>query len=390
MTILFSPIKIGKLIIKNRIVRSATHIARNTEDGFVTDKKIEYFKNLALGGAGLIIKGFTYVLPNGRPFALMSGIFDDKYVPGLKKLADIVHSQNNECKIAIQLAHAGREIGPGGYKESIPIAPSSVKDPTTNIVPREMTLDDIDQVVEAFASAAYRAYEADFDAIQLHGAHGYLLNQFLSPHTNKRTDEYGGSIENRCRIVVEIYHRIRDHVPKNFPILIKMNATDFIEDGIHPKEAIKMAQIFEDTGFDAIEVSGGIWEAMKLFRKKAFPPEARRISSDPSEHAYHREHAKLFKQYIKIPIIVVGGIRLKSMAEDIIKTGDADLISMSRPFICEPDLPNKWKSGISDYSRCISCNKCCDDAINSVFQGEAYPGIRCLASKKIDKLSRKK
>jgi len=132
-----------------------------------------------------------------------------------------------------------------------------------------------------------------------------------------------------------------------------------------------------------------MWEAMNKFKKKAFPPEARKIGPNPNEHAYHRYDAKMIKQNVNIPIIVVGGIRLKSMAEDIIKNNDADLISMSRPFICEPDLPNKWKNNISDRALCISCNKCCDDAINSVVLGEKYLGIRCLARKKIEKMIKK-
>ncbi|MHA1311567.1 MAG: oxidoreductase [Candidatus Helarchaeota archaeon] len=387
MSVLFRPIKIGNIEIKNRIVRSATHIARNTVDGFVTDKKVEYFRELALGGVGLIIKGFTYISPDGRPFPLMSAIYDDKYIPDLRKLVEVVHSQNNGCKIAVQLSHAGREIGPGGYRDEVPMAPSSVIDPITRIVPRPMTVGEIHNIVESFSEGARRGYEVGFDAIQLHGAHGYLLNQFLSPHTNLRDDEYGGTLKNRCRIIEEIYQRITDKIPKNFPILIKMNATDFLEDGIRPDEAVEMAKIFEKIGFSALEISGGMWEAMMKFKKKAFPPEARKISDDPSEHAYHREHAKLIKKSVKIPIIVVGGIRFKSMAEDIIKSNDADLVSMSRPFICEPDLPNKWKNGITDRSLCISCNKCCDDAINSVIQGNAYPGIRCLMRKKIDKLN---
>ncbi|MHA1269616.1 MAG: oxidoreductase [Candidatus Helarchaeota archaeon] len=383
MSILFQPIKIGNLEIKNRIVRSATHIARNTIDGFITEKKVKYFKTLANGGVGLIIKGFTYISPNGRAFPLMSGIYHDKYIQGLKQLSQIVHDLNNSCKIAIQLCHAGREIGPGGYRKEVPIAPSSVIDPLTKIKPREMKKQDISELVEAFAEAARRSYEAEFDAIQLHAAHGYLLNQFLSPHTNKRTDEYGGTIENRCKIIREIFERIQDKIPKSLPILIKMNATDFLDDGIKLPEAIEMARIFERIGFNAIEVSGGMWEAMGKFKKKAFPPEARRISSDPSEHAYHRNDARAIKKHIKIPVILVGGIRLKSMAENILQCNDADMISMSRPFICEPDLPNKWKSGKSDISLCISCNRCCDDAINSVFQGESYLGIRCFLKKKL-------
>ncbi|TFF89420.1 MAG: NADH:flavin oxidoreductase [Promethearchaeota archaeon] len=378
MNILFTPIKIGNVEIKNRIVRSATHIARNTKEGYITKEKVNYFRKLAEGGAGLIIKGFTYVLPNGRAFPLMSAIYEDKYIPGLKRLVDVVHKYGNRCKIAIQLGHAGREIGPGGYKESAPISASAIEDPTTKIKPKKMTKEDIAEIVDSFAEAARRSFEVGFDGIQLHGAHGYLINQFLSPHTNKRKDEYGGNIKNRCKIVSEIYREIKRRIPNDLPLLIKMNATDFLEDGIDIGSAINMAEIFEKIGFDAIEVSGGVWEAMKNFKRKAFPPEARKISSDPSEHAYHRQHAHLIKDQVNIPIIVVGGIRIKSMAENIINNKDADMISMSRPFICEPDIPNKWKNGISSVSQCKSCNKCADDAINSVYNGENYLGIRCI------------
>ncbi|MBD3227762.1 MAG: NADH:flavin oxidoreductase [Candidatus Lokiarchaeota archaeon] len=390
MSILFEPIKIGNTKIKNRIVRSATHIARNTEDGYVTNDKVKYFKKLAEGGAGLIIKGFTYVLPSGRAFPLMSAIHDDKYIPGLKRLVDIVHKYGNGCKIAIQLSHAGREIGPGGYKDTSPISASSVLDPTTKIKPKRMSKQEITEIVNAFAEAAGRSVEAGFDLIQLHGAHGYLINQFLSPHTNRRKDEYGGSIKNRCRFVSEIYKEIKNRINNKIPLIIKMNATDFLDYGITIDGAIRIAEIFGKIGFEALEISGGVWEAMKKFKKRAFPPEARRIGSDPLEHAFHRDHARLIKENVKIPVMVVGGIRIKSMAEKIIKNKDADMISMSRPFICEPDLPNKWKNGISSISKCKSCNKCADDAINSVFNGEKYLGIRCIRKEREQKRKKRK
>lgn len=374
MQIAFTSKEIGPVTIKNRIVRSATYEASGTIKGHVTDKLVKLYEELAQGGAGLIVKGFTYVHPEGRAFALMTGIHDDSFIPGLKRIAQTVHE--HDSRIFLQLAHAGREVGPGGWEGEL-IAPSPLVDPVSKKEPREMELDDIETITKAFADGARRAFEAEYDGIQLHAAHGYLINQFLSPHTNKRTDKYGGTLNNRMRFVLEVYEKVRDQVGKDFPVIMKMNATDFVETGIQIEEAIRMAEEFEKVGFDGIEISGAIWESATLIKPFAFPPECRRIKSE-DEEGYHVEHAAKIRERVKLPLIVVGGIRSLEMVDKVLQEGIADFCSFARPFISEPDFPNKWKSGKSVRSECISCNKCGMDVPKVVTQLEEYPGVRCI------------
>ncbi|MHA1143992.1 MAG: NADH:flavin oxidoreductase [Candidatus Helarchaeota archaeon] len=374
----FSTKKIGRVAIKNRLVRSATYEASASTSGYVTDKLVAFYEKLARGGAGLIIKGFTFVQPNGRAFPLMTGIHDDSYIAGLAKIAKIIHE--HDSKVFLQLSHCGREVGPGGWDGEI-IAPSPLPDSVSKKMPRKMTVDDIKETERAFVDGARRAFEADYDGVQLHGAHGYLINQFLSPHSNKRSDEYGRTLENRLRFVLEIIEGIQEEIGKQIPLSIKMNAVDFLSTGIQEIEAVKMAKTLEKAGIDAIEVSGGVWDAAVKFKPFAFPPECRRIRSI-EEEGYHVEHARLFRQHVKVPLIVVGGIRRLEMVETVLRENIADFCSFSRPFICEPDFPNKWREGKSNDCECISCNKCGMDVTKAISLQEQYLGVRCLYKEK--------
>ncbi|MBT8374605.1 MAG: NADH:flavin oxidoreductase, partial [Deltaproteobacteria bacterium] len=216
---------------------------------------------------------------------------------------------------------------------------------------QQMTLSDIQDTVESFGQAALRAKKAGFDGVQLHSAHGYLLSQFLSPFFNRRSDRYGGSIENRARIHVEIIDTVRSYIGKDYPLMIKMNTGDFIEGGLELDDALKAGVLFSQNGLDAIELSGGTGLSGKL------NPIRTGIRKE-SDEAYFEEAAVLFKEHIHIPLILVGGIRSFEVAERIVTSGIADYISMSRPFIREPDLVNRWKSGDRSKAACLSDSRC--------------------------------
>jgi 2,4-dienoyl-CoA reductase-like NADH-dependent reductase (Old Yellow Enzyme family) len=252
----------------------------------------------------------------------------------------------------------------GEVPKAKPTAPSSIFDTLLKQTPRALTLEEIETIIEGFAASVQRAQEAGFDGVQLHAAHGWLLSSFLSPHTNIREDAYGGSIENRSLVVNEIYRRARKKVGEDFPILIKINTMDFLPDGIDIQESAQLAKIFSELGFDAIEASGGMWEAMvqgqeKLGWEPFLIPEARVNVNTKNKEAYFLEGAKEIKKEISSPVILVGGIRSFGRAEEILEQGMVDFVSMARPLIRQPDLPNLWLSGnAQDSAECISCNAC--------------------------------
>lgn len=366
-----SPKKIGSMEIKNRFVRSATFEGMATEDGYITDKHITLYKELAEGGVGLINTGHAYVHENGKAFDKQTGVSDDKYINGLRKIADVVHKNSKNCKVALQISHSGRQ---SRCLENT-IAPSALEEKLTRKIPREMTKKEIIDIIDAFSQAIRRAKEAGFDAVQIHGAHGYLISEFLSPYINKRTDDYGGSIDNRIRILEEIYNTSVDLVEKEFPIFIKLNAVDFVEGGTSIEESTKVAKRLEKIGYSAIEVSGGIWEVATLKKKDlgwkpTFLPESRILIGTVNEPAYNLPYAKEFKKVLDIPVILVGGINSLSLVKNILNNESADFVSFARPLIREPNLPNRWMNGIgNDEVDCIFCSSCLSTVVT--------PGLQC-------------
>lgn len=354
------PNKIGSLEIKNRFVRSATFEGMATEDGYVTDKHVTLYEDLAKGGAGLIITGYCYVQNSGQSFEKQTGVSSDDFIPGLSKIAKVVHENGENCKVALQIAHCGHQ---SRFLENT-ISSSAMEEKLTRKIPREMTREEIQGTVDAFAQAIRRAKEAGFDAVQLHGAHGYLITQFLSPYINKRTDDYGGSLENRTKFLEEIYQMSVELVGKDFPIFIKMNGVDFIEGGTTIEESTEVAKRLEQIGYAAIEVSAGIWEVAKLRKKDlgwkpTFLPESRMFIGKMNEPAYNLPYAEAFKKVLDIPVILIGGINSITLVEQILSDESADFISLCRPLIREPDLPNRWIKGIgNDTVDCEYCNGC--------------------------------
>jgi 2,4-dienoyl-CoA reductase-like NADH-dependent reductase (Old Yellow Enzyme family) len=341
-TNLFEPYKIGRLELKNRFVRSATWDATADSSGVATETSVALYRKLGQGGVGLIVSGYAFVSPLGQAAYGQYGAHTDDMISGLRRLAQAAHQ--GDAKIALQIVHAGISSD-YLYRQGItPLAVSS--SPRTNRPHRQMTEEEIETIITDFAAAARRGVEAGFDAIQLHGAHGYLMSQFISPLTNFRTDQWGGRPENRRRFHLEVVSRIRQALGAQFPLLIKFGVQDDREGGLTLSEGIAAAKLMVARGIDAIEVSAGIGSSAQVTKE-----------GDP-ERAYFRERAAAVKRAVTVPVIVVGGIRSLAMAQSIIDGGDADLISMSRPFIRQPDLIARWQRGEATAAACISCNKC--------------------------------
>ena len=390
-SIVFSPGFIGTLEVKNRLVRSATMENGATTDGKVTEQLVDMYRRLAEGGTGLIITGFMNVLLKYRAPGRAMRLDTDDFIPGVKQIVDVVRKHGNSARVMAQIHLPGRQVPRPGDAESMmpyiplallayitrtgnmpqpeegnhpePAGPSAVYDALFNRTPRELNEDEIEEIINAFAEGIRRAEEAGFDGVQLHAAHGWLLSSFLSPYTNKREDRFGGSTENRARLITEIYHRGRTRVAADFPILIKINITDFLQGGIDMEEATKLASLFKKTGFSAIETSGGMWECLLRNEEElGFPPfllpESRTKINHPDREAYFLSGAKKIGRRIGGNVILVGGIRSFEKAETILEDGAVDFISMARPFIRQPDLPNLWLRGETLKSACISCNAC--------------------------------
>jgi 2,4-dienoyl-CoA reductase-like NADH-dependent reductase (Old Yellow Enzyme family) len=351
MSILFEPVKIKGMELRNRFVRSATLDGCADREGNVTDEQIELFSKLACGGAGLIISGIAYVHPSGQISPNQNSIATDSVIKGFKNLTKTVH--NSGAKIALQLFHAGREARFVKSKNIIPWAPSLLeKDKYFNGEHFAINQNDIWEVVKAFGDSSRRAREAGFDAVQIHGAHAYLLSQFLSPHTNRRNDFWGGKLKNRLRLHHEIYRDIRKNVGYDYPMFLKIGVEDGFKGGLNFKEGKQAAKCLAELGFDALEISQG------LRGKKYKETEYRSQIKKPEDEAYFRRWCIEIKKEVKRPIMMVGGIRSFQVAEEIIDKKEADLISLCRPFIREPDIINRWKRGNYNRSKCVSCNKC--------------------------------
>ena len=352
------------MALSNRFIRSATWEGMATDDGAVTVKLIDTVTALAEGGVGLIISGHAYIQPEGQATPWQLGIYKDELISGLQKMTSAVHRSGG--KIVAQLAHAGSFAA----EKLIGQPPMAVSDyeGLADAPRREITDRYIQKLIDAFADAARRAQSAGFDGVQIHSAHGYLLSQFLSPIFNKREDEYGGSIRNRARIHLMVYRALRNTVGDDYPILIKMNCRDFAENGMGVDDARQFAKLWDEVGFDAIELSGGLLTGGKL------SPSRPRINSEDRE-AYFKDDARQFKKDIGIPLILVGGIRSFHIAEKLVSDGCADYISMSRPFIREPDLINRWKVGDRRKAQCKSDNLC----FRPGFDGQ---GIYCVVEKR--------
>jgi 2,4-dienoyl-CoA reductase-like NADH-dependent reductase (Old Yellow Enzyme family) len=353
----FSEGNIAGLTLGNRLVRSATYEAAMTGDGRVTDGMLSLYRNLAEGGAGMIITGLMGVMPEGKAFHKQACIWDDGYIDEIARIADVVHGSKQGCKILAQLHHAGRQK----RLDSEHVGPSAVPSPLSKKSVRALSAEEVRNIIKCFSEAIVRVKKAGFDGVQLHGAHGYLLSSFLSPYTNRRTDHFGGSIRNRLNIIREIVSLARETVG-DFPLLIKMNGDDFLEGGINVDTFPDLATEVENAGVDAIEISGGMWDCLARSEEELgfFPlpiPESRTRIDTRDRQSYFLTHAETLN--LSIPVILVGGNKNIEYMEEIIGEGKVAFLSLSRPLICEPNLPNRWLEGQGSATcQCLSCNLC--------------------------------
>ena len=351
---LFEHTAIKNMKLKNRFFKAATWEALATDDGHMTDDLYKIYEELAKGGVSTIITGYAYVIKEEQPNPKMMGIYDDSFILEYKKLTDLVHQYDSN--IIMQIVYGGSMSGLNPPSERI-MGPSAIKNQRTQITPVEMTKEEINHLIEVFGKAANRVKRAGFDGVELHGAHGYLLSQFLSPHFNQRTDEYGGSLENRARILIEIVREIRKVVGDVFPLFIKLNSQDFMEDGLTSEESIKVSKMLESAGIDAIEVSGGNESSLKVLNGNLGPARTGVVMSKENE-SYFSEHASLLAKEVGIPVILTGGNRSLDRIENLLNTTHISYFALGRPLISEPHLIEKWESGNREKARCVSCNQC--------------------------------
>ena len=365
MATLFEDTSIGGMHVANRLVRSATWEGMCDDDGRPTDKLAACYQQLALGGVGLIVSGFAFVRPDGKQHPGKMGIHTDAFAEAHAKLTAAVHAVGG--KIAIQLVHAGGQTR-AAMAGRQPLAPSAVKVAQFPEEPAALTVDDIAAIVAAFAESARRAKAWGYDAVQLHGAHGYLINQFLSPLTNQRTDAYGGTMDKRRRFLGEVYQAVRSVVGEAFPVLIKLNAADNLDGGLALADALEAARALDAAGIDAIEISAGTPASGER------RPARMKINALEKE-AYNLALAGRVKAVVNCPVIAVGGFRSLDVAEMAVVENGMDGIALCRPLIREPDLPARWQADDRRPARCISCNGCYKP-------GFEEGGIYCVVAKK--------
>jgi 2,4-dienoyl-CoA reductase-like NADH-dependent reductase (Old Yellow Enzyme family)/thioredoxin reductase len=347
---LFTPFSIGPMKLANRIVMPPMATNYATPEGFVTDRQIAYYVERAKGGVGYLTTEHTGILQQGKASPRMLLVSTDGHIPGLKSLVQAVHAAAG--KMVIQISHAGRQTLSSVTGMPI-VGPSPIPVPTTPAppggnVPHELSVGEIQQIVEAFSAAARRVKEAGADGLELHMAHGYLICSFLSPFSNKRTDRYGGSVEKRARFAVEVLRAVRTQVGPDYPVICRLSGDEYVEGGLRIEDTIQIAKILEKEGADALHVSA--CNAASAFLNH--PPYY--VKEGIFVHL-----AESVRSAVSIPVIAVGRIRKPSMADQIISEGKADLVSMGRALIADPHMPRKAKEGrLEDIVPCISCNRC--------------------------------
>lgn len=341
---LFETIRLHNLTVKNRLVRSATWEGIANLDGSVTEEAYRIYEELAKGGVGAIITGFTSVSRHDYYFGGMMRLCDDALLPQYKRLTDIIHAEG--CPVITQLALGGyyRETPQGRYEQ---------------VEPDDMTVAEIRFVIRQFAEAAARAETAGFDGVQIHAAHFFFLSRFISPAVNHRTDAYGGSTENRSRILLEILQAIRA-ATSNLHITVKINCNDFMYDGLEEEESLAICKLLDRAGIDSIEVSGN-------------GTSVGGIRAHVNEGYFVPFAAKLAKE-VRRPVIAVGGLRSADTMQAVLEQTDIALLSLSRPLLREPDLPLRMQADPAAVSKCISCNRCYSSpAHKCIFRGRERP-----------------
>lgn len=344
---MFEPINIGTMDVKNRFVVPAMGTNYAGSNGEVTDTLVEYYGARARGGFGLIIQEVTAVDPRGRAIPNQIGIWDDSFIPGLKRITDEVHKYDG--KIIAQLHHAGRQTVSETIGGEVPVSSSNVPCPFCDVRPHELTIEEIYDLIEKFGDAAVRAHKAGYDGVEIHGAHGYLIAQFVSPHANKRMDEFGGDFQGRLKFPLEIIKNIQRKLGGNFPLVYRMSVEEYVSGGMDISTASAIARELEDAGIDAINVSVGTYGSMHW----VFAP-----SDVPV--GFNQEFAARIKDSVNVPVMVVGRMTIPHVANDVIEAGKADLICFGRPSLADPEMPNKIAADdLDEILPCIGCDQSC-------------------------------
>jgi 2,4-dienoyl-CoA reductase-like NADH-dependent reductase (Old Yellow Enzyme family) len=383
MSQLFSPGRIGALEIANRLIRTASHEGLADERGAPTDAQFEFYRGFVEGGIGLLITGYAAVSPAGKSALYhMNRIDSDDLLPAHQAMVSRIHGTGG--RIVLQIAHCGRQTW--SSETRLPLqAPSALACGFYGETPRALTAPELEQVVAAFAQAARRAQAAGYDGVQIHAAHGYLLQSFLARRSNRREDGYGGSLENRFRIVGEILAAVRAAVGKDYPVLIKLNTEDRQWRGITPDECVATARLVEASGCcDAIELSCGTTEGGFVMARGGVPADTLLAYTRPYCHmppilrgltrhvvcpvarlvmpifteGYNLATARRVKAAVKLPVITVGGMRSLAFMEAAVSHGATDFCAMARPLILEPDLPKRFREGRAARALCSNCNMC--------------------------------
>jgi 2,4-dienoyl-CoA reductase-like NADH-dependent reductase (Old Yellow Enzyme family)/thioredoxin reductase len=350
--ILLEPIQVGNTVLKNRIVMPPMFTCSSRPDGSVTRTTIDYYSERAKGGIGAIIVEFSYVdniASRAAPGQL--GIYNDHMLAGLNELAEAIKAHGTTA--FIQLHHGGRECWPTATGRP-PVAPSAIPCGVVGVIPKELTITEIEAIQEAFADAAGRAKRAGFDGVEVHGAHGYLICEFLSPYTNRRTDKYGGDLENRARFPLEVVKKTRDKVGDRFVVGYRMSADEYVPGGLTLEETRAFAKMLETAGVDYVHVSGGIYESAPHTLQPLYV-----------EKAHNVHLAQGIKEAVSMPVVTVGAHDIHT-AEEALEQGKADLAAMGRTLIADPELPKKLASGrAEDIRPCIRGSEGCSSRVDA-------------------------
>lgn len=313
MALINTPLAAGKITFKNRLIYPPITIAKGSPDGMVTDESLNYYEEKMHGGSfSLCIVEHCYIMQQGKASKSQLSIADDTAIPGLAKLARVIKGAGT--KAVVQMNHAGscttEEVTGMKLKGAFP-----VQNPRQGGIPEEMTKQDIKEVVNAFKKAAERGVAAGYDGVEIHSAHSYLLNQFYSPLTNQRSDEYGGSLENRIRIHLEVIEAVRKAVGRDYPVFLRLGACDYAPGGNQTEDAVKAAKIFEAAGVDVLDISGGMCGY---------------VNPGSSSAGYFGEESKAIREAVKIPVITTGGVKEPQEVEELLKSGAGDLVGVGR------------------------------------------------------------
>ena len=369
---------------RNRIIRSSTSETMADDRGIITQQYLDFHTRLARNGVGLIFTGHCSVHPRGNYIRGMTALDRDEVIAPMQKLTQAIHAEGG--KIFAQLNHAGSQSRDDSIE---PLAPSVVENPQFHRLPlAAASSDEIWEAIEAFGNAARRVREAGFDGVHVHAGHGYLLSEFLSPATNRREDEWGGSLENRQRLLLETYKSMRSAVGDDFPITNKIGLWDYVPEGLTVEEGRATVIMMDNAGVDAIELSAGLMSPkaesaaryVGVTRKRALQDKLlHRVLAAPVKEAYYREEARRHRATARGQTILVGGVRTIELMNEVIEDGSADFVSLARPFIREPDLVRQIEAGRTGMVDCVSCNIC--------LMHEGSVALKCWRESNVDLLT---